>query len=131
MKRYAGRRINTRTVLASNPLKTGGDGDALGGTLHGPSEPEGSPMRRLIIAAIIAAAVPVASASAQVVKQEVRELRDAKREVNHDQRDRRQAARAGDSAAVKHETREIREGKRDVKQERRDVKRAVGKKRND
>jgi hypothetical protein len=82
-------------------------------------------MRRFIIAAIIAAGVPVASASAQAVKQEVRELRDAKREVNHDQRDRRQAGRAGDSAAVKNETREIREGKRDVKQERRDVKRAV------
>lgn len=82
-------------------------------------------MRKMIIAAVIAAAFPVMSAGAQQVKQEVRELRDAKREVNHDQRDRRQAARAGDSAAVKHETREIREGKRDVKQERRDVRRAV------
>jgi hypothetical protein len=82
-------------------------------------------MRTLVIAAVIAAALPVMSVGAQQVKQEVREMRDAKREVNHDQRDRRQAARAGDRAAVKNETREIREGKQDVKQERRDVRRAV------
>jgi hypothetical protein len=82
-------------------------------------------MRKVIIAAVIAAVLPVVSAGAQQVKQEVRELRDAKKEVNHDQRDRRQAARDGDKAAVKDETREIREGKKDVKQERRDVRRAV------
>lgn len=88
-------------------------------------------MRRFIITAMIAVAAPCLSLGAQTVKQEVRELRDAKKEVNHDQRDRRQAARGGDSSAVKHETREIREGTRDVKQERRDVKRAVVTKRND
>ena len=88
-------------------------------------------MRRFVIAAVIAVAAPCLSVGAQTVKQEARELRDAKKEVNHDQRDRRQAARGGDSLAVKNETREVREGKRDVKQERRDVKRAVVKKRND
>ncbi len=82
-------------------------------------------MRKTIIAAVVALTLPALSLGAQQVKQEVRELRDAKREVNHDQRDRRQAARDGDKAAVKDETREIREGKKDVKQERRDVRRAV------
>ena len=82
-------------------------------------------MRKVIIAAVIAAALPAMSLGAQQVKQEVRELRDAKKEVNHDQRDRRQAAREGDKAGVKDETREIREGKKDVKHERRDVRRAV------
>lgn len=82
-------------------------------------------MRKVIIAAVIAAALPAMSLGAQQVKQEVRELRDAKKEVNHDQRDRRQAARDGDKAGVKDETREIREGKKDVKHERRDVRRAV------
>jgi len=82
-------------------------------------------MRKLVTAAVMVAALPIMSLGAQQVKQEVRELRDAKKEVNHDQRDRRQAARAGDSSAVKNETREIREGKKDVKQERRDVRRAV------
>lgn len=82
-------------------------------------------MRKIIIAAVIAAALPAMSLGAQQVKQEVRELRDAKKEVNHDQRDRRQAARDGDKAGVKDETREIREGKKDVKHERRDVRRAV------
>ena len=88
-------------------------------------------MRRFVIAAVIAVAAPCLSVGAQTVKQEARELRDAKKEVNHDQRDRWQAASGGDSLAVKNETREVREGKRDVKQERRDVKRAVVKKRND
>ncbi|WP_439642301.1 hypothetical protein [Gemmatimonas sp.] len=46
-------------------------------------------MRRGVIAAVIAVAAPTLSAGAQKVKQEVRELRDAKKEVNHDQRDRR------------------------------------------
>lgn len=82
-------------------------------------------MRKFIVAAMIASVLPILSVHAQQVKGEVRELRDAKREVNHDQRDRRQAARAGDSTAVKNETKEIREGKHDVKQERRDVRRAV------
>lgn len=86
-------------------------------------------MRRLMIASLIAIVAPVATLSAQSrngpVRQEARELRDAKREVNRDQRERRQAARDGDKAAVKQETREIREGQRDVKQERRDVRRAV------
>jgi hypothetical protein len=82
-------------------------------------------MRKAIVAAVIAAALPAMSLGAQQVKQEVRELRDAKKEVNHDQRDRRQAARDGDKAGVKDETREIREGKKDVKHERRDVRRAV------
>jgi hypothetical protein len=82
-------------------------------------------MRKVIIAAVIASALPAMSLGAQQVKQEVRELRDAKKEVNHDQRDRRQAARDGDKAGVKDETREIREGKKDVKHERRDVRRAV------
>lgn len=90
-------------------------------------------MRHLIIASLIVIAAPVATLSAQSpngpVKQEARELRDAKRDVNQDQRERRQAARGGDKATVKQETREIREGRRDVKQERRDVRRAVRNKR--
>ncbi len=86
-------------------------------------------MRRLIIASLIAIAAPVATLSAQgqhgPVRQETRELRGAKREVNRDQRERRQAVRDGDKAAAKQETREIRKGQRGVKQERRDVRRAV------
>lgn len=91
-------------------------------------------MRRLIIASLIAIAAPITTLSAQnqagPVKQEARELRDAKRDVNHDQRERRQAARDGDKGTVKQETREIREGQRDVKQERRDVRRAVRQRKN-
>jgi hypothetical protein len=86
-------------------------------------------MRTIVLAVVAAITLPVVSAGAQQVKQEVRELRDAKREVNHDQRDRRQAVRGADTMAVKQETREIREGKRDVKQERRDVRQAVRAKR--
>jgi hypothetical protein len=91
-------------------------------------------MRRSIYLAVVLAVLPFAvtsTASAQAVKQESKELRQAKRELNGDQRDRRQAAKAGDSSTVKRETREIRADKRDVKQERRDVKRAVKDKRND
>jgi hypothetical protein len=86
-------------------------------------------MRTIVLAVVAAITFPVVSAGAQQVKQEVRELRDAKREVNHDQRDRRRAVRGADTTAVKQETREIREGKRDVKQERRDVRQAVRAKR--
>lgn len=91
-------------------------------------------MRRSIYLAALLAVLPFAvtsTASAQAVKQETRELRQAKRELNGDQRDRRYAVKAGDSRAVRRETREIRADKRDVKQERRDVKRAVKGKRND
>ncbi|QJR35879.1 hypothetical protein [Gemmatimonas groenlandica] len=90
-------------------------------------------MRRSIYLAALLAALPFAvasTASAQSVKQEAKELRKAKHELNGDQRDRRQAVKAGDRSAVKQETREVRADKRDVKQERRDVKRAVKDKRN-
>lgn len=86
-------------------------------------------MRKIVFSVVLAVAMPFAVAGAQV-KQEAKELRQAKKELNHDQRDRRQAVRAGDSTAVKQETREIRADKRDVKQERRDVKRAVREKKN-
>lgn len=87
-------------------------------------------MRKIVCSIVLAAALPFAVAGAQQVKQETKELRQAKKELNNDQRDRRQAVRAGDSTAVKQETREIRADKRDVKQERRDVKRAVREKKN-
>ncbi len=70
-------------------MKAGGDSDAVGGADGGLTYTEDSPMRRGVIAAVIAVAAPTLSAGAQKVKQEVRELRDAKKEVNHDQRDRR------------------------------------------
>jgi hypothetical protein len=82
-------------------------------------------MTKFFVALALAAAVPMTSVAAQTVKQEARELRAANKSLNHDQRDRRQAVRQGDSTAVRQETREIRAGQRDVKQERRDVKRAV------
>ena len=83
-------------------------------------------MRRTLVAFAVALIVPLASAAAQgPVRGEVRDVRQARRELHDDQRDRRQAVRAGDTREVRQETREIKRDKREIRQEKRDVKRAV------
>ena len=83
-------------------------------------------MRRTLVALAVALIVPLASASAQGrVRDEARDVRQARRELHDDQRDRRQAVRAGDTREVRQETREIKRDKREIRQEKRDVKRAV------
>ena len=82
-------------------------------------------MRTILVAVAIALSAPLAVSGAQSVRQERAELRRAERAVDRDQRDRRQAARQGDTASVRQESREIRAGQRDVREERREVQRAV------
>lgn len=82
-------------------------------------------MRGRLFALALIAIVPLSNLSAQRVRHEARDLRQAKRELQRDVVDRRQAARAGNERAVRRETREIQRDKRDIRQERRDLRRAA------
>ena len=82
-----------------------------------------------MVATTVALALPVFSASAQVgrhpVRREAGDVRDARRELHDDVRDRREAVREGDRREVRQESREIRYDKRNLAQEKRELHRTV------
>lgn len=95
-------------------------------------------MRRLMIAVTLALALPLTAASAQraarvgargTVRQEMGDVRVAKRELREDLRQRNRAAMMGNRRRVWQETREIRHDRRVLQRQSRDVKRAIARRR--